>query len=61
MAGATGGFHSNRNTPAYYAFNAQFGKLLKRNREIPAIDEHRADVPSTDDTQHPTTTGPAIC
>jgi hypothetical protein len=52
----SGGFHSNRNTPAYYSFNAQFGKLLKRNEQVLSIVEVEKDVPTEDDEHHPTTT-----
>ena len=50
----SGVFCSNLSTPAHYSFNAQFGKLLKRNESnlgIRQIDESR---PATDDHGHPT-------
>lgn len=44
-----GGFFSNRNTPAYYSFNAQFGKLLKRNMNRLGISEVGTGVQIKDD------------
>jgi hypothetical protein len=54
IRGYSGVFCSNLNTPANYSFNAQFGKLLKRNElnlGITQIDESR---PTPDDHGHPT-------
>lgn len=49
-----GGFFSNKNTPAYYSFNAQFGKLLKRNMTQLGIREVAANVQIKDDRGHET-------
>ncbi len=49
-----GGFFSNRDTTACYSFNAQFGKLLKRNRRQLGIREVAANVRVTDDRGHET-------
>ena len=49
-----GGFFSNKNTPAHYSFNAQFGKLLKRNMGPLGIREIAANVPIKDDRGHET-------
>ena len=50
----TGGFFSNKNTPAYYSFNAQFGKLLKRNMDRLGIREISSNVQVKDDHGHDT-------
>lgn len=52
----SGGFYSNKDTPAYYSFNAQFGKLLKRNELSLRIVEVQSDVRTKDDNGHPTST-----
>ena len=52
----SGRFCSNPGTPPYYSFNAQFGKLLKRNEtqlRITEIESHRS---IEDDDGHATTT-----
>jgi len=49
-----GGFFSNSGTPANYSFNAQFGKLLKRNETHLHIEQTEADSPIFDDHGHPT-------
>lgn len=49
-----GGFHSNLETPAYYSFNAQFGKLLKRNEKPLGILQTDESVSIRDDSGHPT-------
>jgi len=54
IRGYCGGFFANTGTPAYYSFNAQFGKLLKRNEEVLGISESAANVGITDDRGHPT-------
>ncbi len=51
-----GGFYSNAETPAYYSFNAQFGKLLKRNAETLGIEEVRQNADGKDDNGRNTTT-----
>ncbi|MBW7992513.1 MAG: hypothetical protein FVQ84_21200 [Planctomycetes bacterium] len=51
-----GGFYSNKGISAFRSFNAQFGKLLKRNEEFLGIHEVRAGVSEKDDLDHPTTT-----
>ncbi|MBK6915298.1 MAG: hypothetical protein IPH11_17145 [Ignavibacteriales bacterium] len=45
----SGGFYSNVGTPAYYSFNAQFGKLLKRNAKVLNITEIKPKLEITDD------------
>ena len=52
----SGGFYSNIDTPAAYSFNAQFGKLLKRNADVLKISEVKSGVSVKDDSGHPTTT-----
>ena len=52
----SGGFYSNVDTPAAYSFNAQFGKLLKRNADALKISEVKKGVSVKDDNDHPTTT-----
>lgn len=52
----SGCFYSNKDTPAYYSFNAQFGKLLKRNMDQLNITEIRSNVSTKDDRQNSTTT-----
>ena len=52
----SGGFHSNIDTPAFYSFNAQFGKLLKRNESSLNIIEEKSGVSIKDDNGHRTTT-----
>jgi len=54
IRGYCGGFFANTGTPAYYSFNAQFGKLLKRNFVTLGIKESTAKVPITDDNGHQT-------
>ena len=49
IRGYCGGFFANSGTPAYYSFNAQFGKLLKRNEGQLGIREIVANVRITDD------------
>ena len=51
-----GTFCSNIGTPAYYSFNAQFGKLLKRNVETLSITETDKSKTTKDDHGHSTTT-----
>lgn len=51
-----GGFHSNKDTPAHYSFNAQFGRLLQRNSEQLNITEVRSGVSTKDDNNNSTTT-----
>ncbi|MBS0493666.1 MAG: hypothetical protein JSS31_06845 [Proteobacteria bacterium] len=43
------GFFFNKNTLAHYSFNAQFGKLLKRNMSQLGIREIAANVSIKDD------------
>lgn len=52
----SGGFHSNLGTPAYYSFNAQFGKLLMRNKDNLGISPMQTSMAIKDDSEHPTTT-----
>lgn len=52
----SGSFHSNINTPPAYSFNAQFGKLLKRNESKLQINEVHPKVNIKDDCGHKTTT-----
>ena len=52
----SGGFYSNIGTPAVYSFNAQFGKLLKRNESILQIKEYRSNLSIKDDNGNKTTT-----
>ncbi len=52
----SGGFYSNIDTPAAYSFNAQFGKLLKRNVDVLKISEVKSGISVKDDNDHPTTT-----
>lgn len=52
----SGGFYSNISTPAVYSFNAQFGKLLKRNESKLQIKETRPKVPIKDDNGNNTKT-----
>ena len=49
-----GGFHSNLETPAYYSFNAQFGKLLKHNDVYLGISQEAESISIRDDNGHPT-------
>jgi hypothetical protein len=51
-----GRFCSNIGTPATYSFNAQFGKLLKRNKTELGITEIARNEAITDDHDHNTTT-----
>lgn len=44
-----GGFFSNKETPVHYSFNAQFGKILKRNEANLGITEVESNFPITDD------------
>ena len=50
----SGGFYSNNSTPPHYSFNAQFGKLLKRNAEYLGITEIRSNERIKDDNGHQT-------
>lgn len=52
----SGGFYSNRNTPACYSFNAQFGQLLKRNENQLGIMEIESGIRIQDDLGHHTST-----
>ncbi|OQA92834.1 MAG: hypothetical protein BWY26_00037 [Elusimicrobia bacterium ADurb.Bin231] len=52
----SGGFFSNRDVSPVFSFNAQFGKLLKRNMRNLGISEARSNVPINDDQGHPTCT-----
>ncbi|MCA1778001.1 MAG: hypothetical protein LC637_01070 [Xanthomonadaceae bacterium] len=56
LRGYSGGFCRNHGTPAHFSFNAQFGKLLKRNDKGLGIREVKSDVPIDDDHGHPTKT-----
>lgn len=49
-----GGFFSNVGIPAHQSFNAQFGKILKKDSEFLKIKEIAADVPVDDDTGYST-------
>lgn len=49
-----GVFCSNLNTPAHYSFNAQFGKLLKRNEMNLRISQIAKSDRTKDDHGHPT-------
>lgn len=51
-----GHFHSDLDTPPVYSFNAQFGKLLKRNAEGLGIVEDAANQAILDDAEHMTST-----
>ena len=51
-----GSFCSNHGTPAFYSFNAQFGKLLKRNESSLGITEIDKERPIKDDYGHQTKT-----
>ena len=51
-----GRFCSNLETPAAYSFNAQFGKLLKRNETRLRIIEVASNESLEDDHGHPTRT-----
>jgi hypothetical protein len=50
----SGVFCSNLNTPAHYSFNAQFGKLLKRNESNLRIRQIAESDAAEDDRGHPT-------
>lgn len=52
----SGGFYSNVGTPAVYSFNAQFGKLLKRNESKLKIMEVLPKLNVNDDNGHKTKT-----
>lgn len=52
----SGIFVSNIKTPAFYSFNAQFGKLLKRNEIALEISEIQKEYPITDGIGHKTKT-----
>jgi len=52
----SGGFYSNIGIPGVYSFNAQFGKLLKRNESVLKISEVNSGVKINDDNGHPTKT-----
>lgn len=56
LRGYSGGFCSNHGTPAQFSFNAQFGRLLKRNENKLGIRELESDTPTDDDHGHPTRT-----
>ena len=56
IRGYCGGFFSNTGTPAYYSFNAQFGKILKYNMDRLGIREVATNVRVTDDRGHETST-----
>ena len=51
-----GHFCSDRQTPAAYSFNAQFGRLLSRNAERLGIVMIAPNESVQDDHGHPTTT-----
>ena len=51
-----GCFCSNIGTPVAFSFNAQFGKLLKRNCEALGIEEVKANATAKDDHGHRTST-----
>ncbi|WP_415243813.1 hypothetical protein [Zhongshania sp.] len=55
-----GGFFSNKETPAYYSFNAQFGKLLRRNEERLGIVQVESAASETDDRVPPVKTTTSI-
>ncbi len=50
-----GNFNSNKNTPATYSFNAQFGKVLKSNEGNLGIKELISNQNIQDDNGHNTT------
>ena len=52
----SGRFCANIGTPPAYSFNAQFGKLLKRNETRLRIVEVASNESTEDDHGHPTTT-----
>ena len=52
----SGGFYSNIGTPAVYSFNAQFGKLLKRNEDLLNISKVNSGIKIKDDNSHRTKT-----
>ena len=52
----SGRFCSNLGVPAVYSFNAQFGKLLKRNELRLGITEIVSNEGTEDDHGHATTT-----
>lgn len=56
LRGYSGGFYSNVGTPAYYSFNAQFGKLLQKNSATLEISEVQSNVTIPDDNGHKTST-----
>lgn len=56
IRGYCGSFCSNHETPAFYSFNAQFGKLLKRNEVSLGIVEIEKETPIKDDYGHQTKT-----
>lgn len=55
IKGYNGAFCSNLNTPVHYSFNAQFGKILKRNNQELGIEEITESHLGKDDHGHPTT------
>lgn len=55
LRGYNGGFCTNHDTPAQFSFNAQFGKLLKRNEQALGIREIKANTSIKDDHGNPTT------
>ena len=52
----SGRFCSNLETEVFYSFNAQFGKLLKRNETLLGITEIKSEESIEDDHGHATTT-----
>jgi hypothetical protein len=52
----SGGFYSNIGTPPFFSFNAQFGKLLKRNESELQIKEVFPEMSIKDDNGHKTST-----
>lgn len=55
-----GGYFSNKETPAYYSINAQFGKLLKRNERRLGISQVESEASETDDRVPPVKTTTSI-
>ncbi|WP_252177184.1 hypothetical protein [Endozoicomonas sp. 4G] len=52
----SGGFFSNKETPASFSFNAQFGKILKSNEDRLGINEIESNKAVPDDNGHETST-----
>lgn len=50
----SGGFYSNKKTPAHYSFNAQFGKLLSKNSKYLGLIQVQDNAAVKDDGGHPT-------